>query len=173
MTTLFALIDCNNFYVSCERVFQPALSGKPVVVLSNNDGCVIARSEEAKALGIPMGLPAFQLADLLQEHPIEVFSSNYTLYGDMSARVMTTLAQWTPDVEVYSIDEAFLRSHRHLPSEALTTYGQTHPDHHPAMDRDSGIDWHWPHENAGQARQSAAPNALPTRVWSHSRSPLR
>lgn len=108
MTTLFALIDCNNFYVSCERVFQPALSGKPVVVPSNNDGCVIARSEEAKALGIPMGLPAFQLADFLQEQPIEVYSSNYTLYGEMSARVMTTLAQWTQDVEVYSIDEAFL-----------------------------------------------------------------
>ncbi len=79
MSGLFALIDCNNFYVSCERVFQPALCGKPVVVLSNNDGCVIARSEEAKTLGIPMGLPAFQLADYLQEHPIEVFSSNGVL----------------------------------------------------------------------------------------------
>jgi DNA polymerase V len=124
MTTLFALIDCNNFYVSCERMFQPALSGRPVVVLSNNDGCVIARSEEAKALGIPMGLPAFQLADRLQEQPIDVFSSNYALYGDMSARVMTTLAQWTPDVEVYSIDEAFLHLSA-LPSEALMTYGQT------------------------------------------------
>ena len=83
MTALFGLIDCNNFYVSCERVFQPALQGKSVVVLSNNDGCVIARSEEAKRLGIPMGLPTFQLADLLQEQPIEVFSSNYALYGDM------------------------------------------------------------------------------------------
>ena len=108
MTAMFALIDCNNFYVSCERLFQPALLGKPVVVLSNNDGCVIARSDEAKALGIPMGLPAFKLADLVQEHSIEVYSSNYTLYGDLSARVMTTLTQWTPDVEVYSIDEAFL-----------------------------------------------------------------
>jgi DNA polymerase V len=124
MTTLFALIDCNNFYVSCERVFQPALSGRPVVVLSNNDGCVIARSEEAKALGIPMGLPAFQLADRLQGQPIDVFSSNYALYGDMSARVMTTLAQWTPDVEVYSIDEAFLHLSA-LPSEALMTSDQT------------------------------------------------
>ena len=124
MPGLFALIDCNNFYVSCERVFQPALCGKPVVVLSNNDGCVIARSEEAKALGIPMGLPAFQLAHLLQVHPIEVFSSNYALYGDMSARVMTTLAQWTPDVEVYSIDEAFLHLPA-LPSNALVPYGQT------------------------------------------------
>ena len=80
---IFFDIDCNNFYVSCERLFQPALLGKPVVVLSNNDGCVIARSNEAKALGIPMGLPAFKLADLIKEHPIEVFSSNYTLYGDL------------------------------------------------------------------------------------------
>lgn len=124
MTTLFALIDYNNFYVSCERVFQQILSGKPVVVLSNNDGCVIARSEEAKALGIPMGLPAFQLADLLHGRCIEVYSSNYTLYGDMSARVMMTLAQWTPDVEVYSIDEAFLKLSA-LPPEALPVYGQT------------------------------------------------
>ena len=108
MSELFALIDCNNFYVSCERVFQPRLQGKPVVVLSNNDGCVIARSDEAKALGIPMGLPAFHLADLVTAHALEVYSSNYTLYGEMSARVMTTLTQWTPDVEVYSIDEAFL-----------------------------------------------------------------
>src|SRR5262245_58291951 len=124
MRPLFALIDCNNFYVSCERVFQPALQGKPVVVLSNNDGCVIARSEEAKALGIPMGLPAFQLTPLLQEHPVEVFSSNYALYGDMSARVMTTLAQWTPDVEIYSIDEAFLQLTTLAP-EGLPAYGQT------------------------------------------------
>jgi DNA polymerase V len=107
MTAMFALLDCNNFYVSCERLFQPMLQGKPVVVLSNNDGCVIARSDEAKALGIPMGLPAFKLTDLLQEHPIEVFSSNYTLYGDLSARVMTTLTQDDRQVEVCSIDEAF------------------------------------------------------------------
>jgi DNA polymerase V len=100
------------------------LQGQPVVVLSNNDGCVIARSEEAKALGIPMGLPAFQLADMLQEQHIEVFSSNYALYGDMSARVMTTLAQWTPDVEIYSIDEAFLHLTA-LSPEALPAYGQT------------------------------------------------
>jgi DNA polymerase V len=120
---LFALIDCNNFYVSCERLFQPTLRGKPVVVLSNNDGCVIARSDEAKALGIPMGLPAFQLAALITEQPIEVFSSNYTLYGDLSARVMTTLTQWTPDVEVYSIDEAFLKLAA-LPPDALQAYGQ-------------------------------------------------
>jgi DNA polymerase V len=121
---LFALIDCNNFYVSCERLFQPALLGKPVVVLSNNDGCVIARSDEAKALGIAMGLPAFKLADLVKEHAVEVYSSNYTLYGDLSARVMTTLTQWTPEVEVYSIDEAFLQFTA-LPPDALTAYGQT------------------------------------------------
>src|SRR5262249_13050011 len=124
MTALFALIDCNNFYVSCERLFQPALLGKPVVVLSNNDGCVIARSDEAKALGIPMGLPAFKLADLLKTHPIEVFSSNYTLYGDLSARVMTTLTQWASAVEVYSIDEAFLDL-TGIATPDLTGYGQT------------------------------------------------
>src|SRR5215471_4694395 len=124
MSVLFALIDCDNFYVSCELLFQPALLGKPVVVLSNNDGCVIARSDEAKALGIPMGLPAFKLADLRQEHPIEVFSSNYTLYGDLSARVMTTLMQWAPAVEVYSIDEAFLDL-TGLSTDALERYGLT------------------------------------------------
>jgi DNA polymerase V len=124
MTALFALIDCNNFYVSCERLFQPTLLGKPVVVLSNNDGCVIARSDEAKALGIPMGLPAFKLADLVKEHSIEVYSSNYTLYGDLSARVMTTLTQWTPEVEIYSIDEAFLQFSM-VPLDALTAYGQS------------------------------------------------
>jgi DNA polymerase V len=124
MTAMFALLDCNNFYVSGERLFQPALLGKPVVVLSNNDGCVIARSDEAKALGIPMGLPAFQLADLVQEHPIEVYSSNYTLYGDLSARVMMTLTQWAPAVEVYSIDEAFL-DFTGISTDDLRIYGQT------------------------------------------------
>jgi DNA polymerase V len=108
MAPVFALVDCNNFYVSCERVFQPGLAGKPVVVLSNNDGCVIARSEEAKALGVPMGLPAFHLPKKFPHQAIEIYSSNYALYGDMSARVMTTLAQMTPAVEIYSIDEAFV-----------------------------------------------------------------
>jgi DNA polymerase V len=108
MPPIFALVDCNNFYVSCERVFQPQLNRKPVVVLSNNDGCVIARSEEAKALGIPMGLPAFQMRERFSGHAIETYSSNYALYGDMSARVMTLLKQFSPEVEVYSIDEAFL-----------------------------------------------------------------
>jgi DNA polymerase V len=103
-----ALIDCNNFYVSCERVFNPRLRGKPVVVLSNNDGCAVARSEEAKAIGIPMGAPAFMYQDLFKQHNVEMLSSNYTLYDDMSRRVMATLAQFTPEIEFYSIDEAFL-----------------------------------------------------------------
>lgn len=101
-------MDCNNFYASCERVFNPALNGKPIVVLSNNDGCVIARSNEAKALGIKMGVPAYQIKDLVSSHEVAVFSSNYTLYGDMSGRVMSILAGLAPEIEVYSIDEAFL-----------------------------------------------------------------
>ena len=106
---MFALVDCNNFYASCERVFQPQWEGKPVVILSNNDGCVIARSNEAKALGIPMGAPAFQYRDQFKRQGIKVFSSNYPLYGDMSSRVMSVLEQYTPNVEIYSIDEAFLQ----------------------------------------------------------------
>ncbi len=105
---MFALCDCNNFYCSCEAVFQPRLRGKPVVVLSNNDGCVIARSPEAKALKIPMGALAFQWRTFFTEKHVEVFSSNYALYGDMSRRVMTVLRQHAAAVEVYSIDEAFL-----------------------------------------------------------------
>jgi DNA polymerase V len=108
MNTMFGLVDCNNFYVSCERVFNPSLKGRPVVVLSNNDGCVISRSNEAKALGIPMGQPAYQLKELIEKQNVAVFSSNYVLYGDMSHRVMTTLASFVPDMEIYSIDEAFL-----------------------------------------------------------------
>jgi DNA polymerase V len=121
---LVALVDCNNFYVSCERVFDPALDGKPVIVLSNNDGCVVARSEEAKALGIAMGIPAFQIRHLIRTHDVQVFSSNYALYGDMSRRVMDTLAQFSPNVEVYSIDEAFL-SLSGFTSRNLTEYGRT------------------------------------------------
>ncbi len=105
---MFALVDCNNFYASCERVFNPSLEGKPVIVLSNNDGCAIARSEEAKAIGIKMATPAFILEDLIRKYDVKVFSSNYTLYGDMSARVMDILSQFTPAIEYYSIDEAFL-----------------------------------------------------------------
>jgi DNA polymerase V len=105
---MIALVDCNNFYVSCERVFNPKLENRPVVVLSNNDGCIVARSEEAKALGIPMGAPLFKYKDFLEKHNVIALSSNYTLYGDMSERVMNTLAQFTPSIEIYSIDEAFL-----------------------------------------------------------------
>jgi DNA polymerase V len=103
-----ALIDCNNFYVSCERVFDRRLEGVPVIVLSNNDGCAIARSNEAKALGIRMGTPVFQLRELIARHHIWVFSSNYTLYGDMSRRVQEALWRFAPELEVYSIDETFL-----------------------------------------------------------------
>jgi DNA polymerase V len=105
---LFALVDCNNFYVSCERVFNPRLWNKPVVILSNNDGCIVARSNEAKALGIPMGAPAFKYATLFQTNRIFVFSSNYALYGEMSQRIMQMLSQYTDEFEIYSIDEAFL-----------------------------------------------------------------
>ncbi len=108
MTAAIALVDANNFYVSCERVFQPRLIGRPVVVLSNNDGCVIARSNEAKALGIKMGAPLFKTQDLIEAHDVAVYSSNYALYGDVSQRVMEALHEFTPEVEVYSIDEAFV-----------------------------------------------------------------
>ena len=106
---MFALIDCNNFYASCERVFQPNLIDKPIVVLSNNDGCVIARSNEAKSLGIPMGAPAFKYKKKFEDNKVEVFSSNFKLYGDMSNRVMSIISRFVPNVEIYSIDEAFLK----------------------------------------------------------------
>ena len=105
---MFALIDCNNFYASCERVFRPDLYQKPIIVLSNNDGCVIARSNEAKLIGIKMGVPYFKIQALCQKHHVHVFSSNFALYGDLSARVMTSIELSWPDMEIYSIDEAFL-----------------------------------------------------------------
>ncbi len=117
MPSAYALIDCNNFYVSCERLFAPRLAGRPVVVLSNNDGCVIARSEEAKALGVAMGEPYFRCRNLLRRHGVQVFSSNYTLYGDLSRRVMDLLRELEPEVEVYSIDEAFVRLPAAAPAE--------------------------------------------------------
>jgi DNA polymerase V len=124
MKKMIALVDCNNFYASCERLFQPRLQNKPIVVLSNNDGCVIARSDEAKELGIEMGAPSFLIESLLQQHNVSVFSSNYTLYGDLSDRVMTTLSQFADQLEVYSIDEAFLdlTSFRH---HNLTEYAHS------------------------------------------------
>lgn len=108
MKNVFALVDCNNFYVSCERLFRPALNGRPVVVLSNNDGCVISRSNEAKALGIPMGEPYFKIRSFARRRNVHIFSSNYALYGDLSARVMAVLHRMEAEMEVYSIDEAFL-----------------------------------------------------------------
>lgn len=108
MSNIFALVDCNNFYVSCERVFNPRLENRPVVVLSNNDGCIVSRSNEVKALGIPMGKAAFEVRAILDKHRVEMLSSNYTLYADMSSRVMQTLSDFAPNIEIYSIDEAFL-----------------------------------------------------------------
>ena len=100
---MYALVDCNNFYASCERVFQPQFAGKPVVILSNNDGCVISRSDEAKAAGIAMGAPEFQIKDLIREKNVKVFSSNYALYGDLSNRVMKILEGFTPNLDGHSI----------------------------------------------------------------------
>jgi len=105
---IFALIDCNNFYCSCERAFNPSLKNKPVAVLSNNDGCIVARSDEVKALGIPMGAPFHEYENIIKKEKVVVFSSNYSLYGDMSKRVMDILSTFTPAIEIYSIDEAFL-----------------------------------------------------------------
>src|SRR5882724_3010738 len=106
--SIFALIDCNNFFVSCERLFRPDLEGRPVVVLSSNDGCVVARSNEAKALGVPMGAPAFQFRRLFQEQGVVQFSANFELYGDISERITRLLTKVTPRIEVYSVDESFM-----------------------------------------------------------------
>ena len=120
----FALVDCNNFYATCEQLFRPDLRGRPVVVLSNNDGCVVARSREAKKLGIKMGVPLFQIQDLIQQAGVVVFSSNYSLYADLSARVMRTLETLAPQVEIYSIDEAFLDLTGVGAHTPLPTFGQ-------------------------------------------------
>ena len=106
---MIALVDCNNFYASCEGVFRPNLVGKPLVVLSNNDGCVVARSYEAKALGIAMGIPLFKIKELVEAEDVQVFSSNYELYGDMSSRVVSVIRRFTPEIEIYSIDESFIK----------------------------------------------------------------
>lgn len=120
---IFILVDCNNFFVSCERVFNPKLKNHPVAVLSNNDGCMVARSNEVKKLGIKMGTPAFKVKDLIEKYDIKLFSSNFILYGDMSHRVMVTLEDLCPNVEIYSIDEAFLEV-SNLIIKDLYTYGQ-------------------------------------------------
>jgi len=128
---LLALVDCNNFYVSCERLFRPDLTGKPVAVLSNNDGCIVARSQEVKDLGIKMGVPLYQVQPLVKQHQITLFSSNYALYADMSARVMAVLEAFAPRLEIYSIDEAFLdltgvcrNGHPQDARQTPTAYGQ-------------------------------------------------
>lgn len=118
-----ALIDCNNFYVSCERMFNPQLEGKPVVVLNNNDGCTVARSNEAKSLGIKIGEPWFKMKDMAKQHGIIALSSNYSLYGDLSARVMSVLADFSPQQEVYSIDECFLDLDS-IDTATITDYAQ-------------------------------------------------
>ena len=105
---MYALVDCNNFFVSCERLFRPELASKPVAVLSNNDGCIIARSNEVKALGIKMGQPLFQVRDRVRSEGITLFSANFELYGDISERIVTILQEEVPSIEVYSIDECFL-----------------------------------------------------------------
>ena len=106
---MYGLVDCNNFYVSCERIFNPTLSKQPVVVLSNNDSCVISRSEESKQLGVPMGAPFYQYKSLFKKHQVKIYSSNYSLYADISERVMNILYKYTPEIEIYSIDESFLQ----------------------------------------------------------------
>lgn len=117
----FVLADCNNFYVSCERLFNPSLEGKPVIVLSNNDGCVVARSQEAKALGIKMGEPYFKLKELCRRERVRVYSSNYKLYGDISRRVMEIYSEKAPEIEIYSIDEAFLKYPEGIPADELVS----------------------------------------------------
>ncbi|MBR3029659.1 MAG: Y-family DNA polymerase [Bacteroidales bacterium] len=132
---MIGLCDCNNFFASCERVFRPDLDGKPVVVLSNNDGCIIARSNEAKALGIKMGTPLFQARDVIEQNNVSVFSSNYQLYGDMSNRVISILKETVPAIEVYSIDEAFLNLEG-LPLDGLQQKGR---DLSARIKKDTGI----------------------------------
>ena len=139
---MFALVDCNNFYASCERLFNPKLVGLPIVVLSNNDGCVVARSYEAKDLGIPMGAVAYQFKQFFKKHNVQVFSSNYALYGDMSSRVMETLKGYSPDVEVYSIDESFVQLNGFKKHFDYTDYGlimKNTVKHHTGIDVGIGI----------------------------------
>lgn len=127
---MYALVDCNNFFVSCERVFRPDLRDKPVVVLSGNDGCVVARSNEVKQLGIKMGVPFYQIKKEVEQYGIVHFSSNFALYGDLSNRIMRTLSRYTDDLQQYSIDEAFMDlsyipNTANVPSASLRTSRQT------------------------------------------------
>lgn len=127
-TEVLALVDCNNFFVSCERVFRPDLKHKPVAVLSNNDGCFIARSQEVKSLGIPMGAPYFKYKDVIEKNRVVLFSANFKLYGEISRRIMSLLHNFSPSVEVYSIDEAFLNL-SHIPREQLQSYADSIAQH--------------------------------------------
>lgn len=138
---VFALVDCNNFFVSCERAFDPSLENRPVVVLSSNDGCCVSRSNEAKALGIPMGVPLFKITDLVKKHNVAVLSSNYELYGNMSARIMKILADHCPQIEYYSVDEAFLplQLHNKTEYEKMATHLRTTIKQHTGIPVSIGI----------------------------------
>mgnify|MGYP003380827670 CR=1 FL=1 len=149
---MFALIDANHFYVACERVFNPRLEHRPVVVLSNNDGCVVARSPEAKAVGIPMGAPWFQCRALAQQHGVIALSSNYALYADLSARLMTVLADFAPHQEIYSIDECFLDLSS-VPAACAVSARSSHAPAGAALARTAGLRRHRLKQNLGQARQ--------------------
>lgn len=124
---MIGLADCNNFYCSCERVFRPDLIGKPVIVLSNNDGCVIARSEEAKALGYKMGDPFYQVKEKLEAEGVAIFSSNYTLYGSLSNRVMSMLSHYSPRIDQYSIDESFFEADESMAKVFFREHAEDHP----------------------------------------------
>lgn len=124
---MIGLADCNNFYCSCERVFRPDLTGKPVIVLSNNDGCVIARSEEAKALGYKMGAPFYQVKEKLEAEGVAIFSSNYTLYGSLSNRVMSMLSHYSPRIDQYSIDESFFEADESMAKVFFREHTEDHP----------------------------------------------
>ena len=164
MDKIFALVDCNNFYPSCERLFDFTLRDRPVIVLSNNDGRVIARSNEAKALGIKMGDPAFMLQDLIKEHQIVVLSSNYALYFDIRDRVREVLSLFTPRLDKYSIDECFLDLSG-IPKEELEDYGRRIKAKGRTMDRNPGLCWNRSDEMPGQAGQQAR-EEIPESPWS-------
>ena len=157
-----ALVDANNFYVSCERVFRPSLEGRPVVVLSNNDGCVVARSAEVKALGVAMGTPWFHLQKLAKQEGILALSSNYTLYADMSNRMMAILSSFSPIQEVYSIDECFLDL-RGFAQGQLRSMGQAARERVRAMGRATGWGRHRSNQDPRQARQPCRQEAA--RIW--------
>jgi len=152
MNRSIALVDCNNFYVSCERVFNPKLEGKPVVVLSNNDGCVVARSNEVKTLGVKMGQPWFQLKDLARKHGIIAYSCNYALYANMSNRVINILSKFSPNKEVYSIDECFLDFTGPCRYN-LTNYNTENSQVHPTTNRITCLHWNWSIQNSSENRK--------------------